>query len=165
MTAKARGCREVWHLQPFTVVLNDMLVDVFNNILRVEEEYLQKGLGRGLTIREMHIIEYIGKSGQEGRTLSEIATFLNVARPSVTVAVRKLENKGFLTKNECEQDGRVVRVTLTRDGRKMYLQHMRFHTLMVRGLEEELDEDEKDILMRAFGKLNSFFKNSIEAVI
>ena len=150
-------------MQPFTVALNDMLVAVFHNILRVEEEYLQKGPGSGLTIREMHMIEFIGKSGQEGRTLSETAAFLNVARPSVTVAVRKLENKGFLTKSGCEQDGRVVRATLTREGRKAYLHHMRFHTLMVRELEEELDEEERSILMRTIEKLNGFFKNSIEA--
>ena len=150
-------------MQPFSVVLNELLVTVFHNILRVEEEYLQKDVGRGLTIREMHMIEYIGMSGQEGRTLSETAEFLNVARPSVTVAARKLEEKGFLTKNGSEQDGRVVRVTLTREGRKVYMHHMRFHTLMVRELEEGLDEDEKSILVRAIDKLNRFFENSIEA--
>jgi len=150
-------------LQPFRVVLNDLLVAVFDNILRVEEEYLQKGIGNGLTIREMHMIEYIGKAGQEGRTLSETADFLKVARPSVTVAAQKLANKGFLTKSDCEQDGRVVRVTLTRNGRRVYMHHMRFHMLMVRELEEGLDEDEKSILIRAIDKLNRFFENSIEA--
>ena len=150
-------------MQPFRVVLNDLLVAVFDNILRVEEEYLQKGIGNGLTIREMHMIEYIGKAGQEGRTLSETADFLKVARPSVTVAAQKLANKGFLTKSDCEQDGRVVRVTLTRNGRRVYMHHMRFHMLMVRELEEGLDEDEKSILIRAIDKLNRFFENSIEA--
>ena len=145
------------------MALNDLLVSVFQNIMRIEEEYLQKGIGSGLTIREMHMIEYIGKSGQEGRTLSETAAFLNVARPSVTVAARKLAGKGFLTKNGCDQDGRVIRATLTREGRKVYLHHMRFHTLMVRELEEGLDEDEKNVLTRAVDKLNRFFEHSIEA--
>ena len=153
----------MWQLQSFAIVLNDLLVAAFNNILRVEEEYLQKGIGSGLTIREMHLIEYIGKSGKEGRTLSETAAYLNVARPSVTVAARKLEHKGFLTKSGCEQDGRVVRATLTREGRKVYLHHMRFHTLMARELEEGLCEDEKSVLVRAMGRLNRFFENSIEA--
>ena len=149
-------------MRPFTEILNDLLVAVFNNILRAEEEYLQKGVSRGLTIREMHMIEYIGKAGKEGRTLSETAKFLKVARPSVTVAARKLEDKGFLMKNGCAQDGRVVRVTLTRDGRKVYMQHMRFHTLLARELEEGLSEDEKNTLINAIAKLDRFFENSIK---
>ena len=164
MRSISSGCKGVWQLQSFTTVLNELLVAVFHNILRIEEEYLQKGAGSGLTIREMHMIEYLGKSGQEGRTLSETAAFLNIARPSVTVAARKLENKGFLTKNGCDQDGRVVRAALTREGRKVYLHHMRFHMLMVHELESGLDENEKNILVRAIDKLNKFFENSIEAV-
>ena len=145
----------------FTEMLNDLLVAVFHNILSVEEEYLQKGFGRGLTIREMHMIEYIGKAGQEGRTLSETADFLKVARPSVTVAARKLEGKGYLEKKGCLQDGRVVRVTLTREGRKVFIQHMRFHTLMARELEEGLNEEEKSILISVIAKLDRFFENGV----
>ena len=149
-------------MRPFSNMLNDLLVAVFNDILLVEEEFLQKGAGHGLTIREMHMIEYIGKAGQEGRTLSETAEFFKVARPSVTVAARKLEGKGYLIKTVCSHDGRVVRVTLTREGRKAYMHHMRFHTLMVRELEEGLSEDEKGVLIRAIKKLVGYFEKSVE---
>ena len=150
-------------MRPFSEMLNELLVATFNNILRIEEEFLQKGAGRGLTIREIHMIEYIGKSGQEGRTLSETADFLDVARPSVTVAARKLENKGFLTKSNCEQDGRVIRAKLTREGRKVFMYHMRFHTLMVREMEAGLGDDEKNILVQAISRLNRFLESNIEA--
>ena len=152
-------------MQSFTESLNDLLVAVFHNILRVEEEYLQKGIGLGLTIREMHMIEYIGKAAKEGRTLSEIADFLKVARPSVTVAARKLEGRGYLIKNGWAQDGRVIRVTLTREGRKVFMHHMRFHALMVRELEEGFSEDEKNVLTRAIAKLDRYFDRSIEVVV
>ena len=152
-------------MRPFTEILNDLLVAVYHNILRVEEEYLQKGIGRGLTIREMHMIEYIGKAGRNGRTLSETADYQKVARPSVTVAARKLEEKGFLMKSNCEHDGRVVRVTLTREGRKVYMHHMRFHALMIRELEEGLSEEEKRVLLRAIDKIDRYFEKSIEAAI
>ena len=151
-------------MRPFSEMLNDLLVDVFNNILRYEEKYLQKSLGRGLTIREMHMIEYIGKAGAEGRTLSEIADFLKVARPSVTVSVKKLCGSGFLVKSGSELDGRVVHVTPTREGRKVFLQHIRFHMLMVRELEKVFDEDEKEILVKAIGKLGAFFDTGIESL-
>ena len=149
-------------MQKFAETLNSMLVSVFSKVLRYEEEFLQKGLARGMTIREMHLIEYVGKAGIEGRTLGETADFLKIARPSVTVAVRKLEGKGLLTKNGWAPDGRVVRVTLTRDGRKIHMHHMRFHALMVSELEGSFSEDEKDVLSRALSKLDDFFSKRIE---
>ena len=150
-------------MQKFKEVLNDMLVTVYHKILRVEEDFLQQGAGAGLTIREMHMIEYIGRAGAQGRTLSETADFFDVARPSVTVAVRKLEQKGFLVKNGCSSDGRVVRVTLTRIGRKVFMLHMYFHMVMIKELESELCEEEKNVLVRVITKLDDFFEKSIEA--
>ena len=149
-------------MDQFTDTLNSMLVSVFNKILRYEEEFLQNGLAKGMTIREMHLIEYVGKAGAEGRTLSEIADFLEVARPSVTVAVRKLEGKGLLTKSGWAPDGRVVRVALTRDGRKIHMHHMRFHALLVSELEGCFSEDEKAVLNNALSKLDDFFSRRIE---
>jgi len=140
-----------------------MMLTVYHKILRVEEEFLQKGAGAGLTIREMHMIGFIGRAGLEGRNLSEIAEFQEVARSSATVSVRKLEQKDFLIKNVCSNDGRVVRVTLTRKGRKVFMLHMHFHMMMVRELESELCEEEKDVLVRLIKKLDRFFEKSIEA--
>ena len=147
----------------FTEIVNDMLVTVYHKILQFEEEFLQSGIGAGISIRDMHMIEYIGKAGAEGRTLSEIADFLDVARPSVTVSARKLEQKGFLAKGDCNQDGRVVRVTLTRQGRRVFMHHLRFHTIMVNELESELSQEEKDVLLSVITKLDKFFGKRIEA--
>ena len=151
-------------MRKFTEMLNDMLVAVYIKILHVEEEFLQRALGSGLTIREMHMIEFVGKAGTDGRTLSETADFLGVARPSVTVSARKLEQKGFLVKNGCSQDGRVIRVTLTREGRKVYMHHMRFHMLMAKELADGFSEEEKNVLVRAIEKLDGFFEKSIKAI-
>ena len=136
-------------MQTFVEMLNDMLVSAYNKILSVEEDFLQRGLGAGLTIREMHMIEYVGKVEPEGRTLGEIADFLGVARPSVTVSARKLEQKGLLAKTGIARDGRVIRVTLTREGRKIYKHHMRFHMLMVHELADGFSDDEKQVLVTA----------------
>ena len=146
-------------------MLNDMLISVYHKILQVEEEFLQNSLGDGLTIREMHMIEFIGEDSAEGRVLSDIATFLGVARSSVTVSVKKLERKGLLAKSVCERDRRVVHVKLTRMGRKIYLGHRRFHMQMIKELENGFDEEERGVLIQAIGKLDSFFQKSIEAAV
>ena len=147
----------------FQKMLNDMLVEVYHNIVRVEEEFLQKNDRINLTIREMHLIECVGLDSENGKTVSEIADYLKVRKPTVTVAVNKLERKGYLCKNGCHTDGRVVRVTLTREGRKVYLYHKRYHMSMIHEIEDEFDAAELDILVRVISKLNKFFEKTIGA--
>jgi DNA-binding MarR family transcriptional regulator len=144
-------------MQSFERKLNEMLIEVYHNILRVEEEFLRNNHRLNLTIREMHLIECVGADKEKGKTVSEIAAYLKVAKPSVTVAVNKLEKKGYLQKSSCETDGRVVRVTLTREGRKVYLYHERYHANMVHELKMEFSDEERDVLMRAIDRLNRFF--------
>jgi DNA-binding MarR family transcriptional regulator len=150
-------------MQSFQMVLNNMLMQVYHNIVRVEEEFLQKNKRINLTIREMHLIECVGEDKENGKTVSEIAEFLKIAKPSVTVAVGKLEKKGYLSKNSCPKDGRVVHVTLTREGRKVYTYHKSYHMSMIHEIESEFDEDEREMLVRVITRLNKFFEKSVGA--
>lgn len=138
-------------MQEFQKTLNSMLTEIYHSIMRVEEEFLQKNNRINLSIREMHLIECVGMDRENGKTVSEIADYLKVARPTVTVAVNKMEKKGYLTKNSCSNDGRVVRVTLTREGRKIDLYHKQYHRLMIHELEDEFDETERSSLIRIVG--------------
>ncbi len=148
-------------MHEFRKTLNYMLTEIYHNIMRVEEEFLQKNNRINLSIREMHLIECVGMDHENGKTVSEIADYLKVARPTVTVAVNKLEKKGYLKKNSCQNDGRVVRVTLTREGRKVDMYHHQYHMLMINELEEEFDEAERRSLIRVIKRLNTFFEKSV----
>jgi len=149
-------------MQDFPHVLNSMLVEVYHNIMRVEEQFLKNNNRINLSIREMHLIECVGMDKEKGKTVSEIAEYLKIARPSVTVAVNKLERKGYLEKQGCETDGRVVRVTLKREGRKVNIYHRQYHMNMVREIEKEFNEEEQEYLLRTIIKLNDFFKKGVE---
>jgi DNA-binding MarR family transcriptional regulator len=150
-------------MQEFRKTLNYMLTEIYHNIMRVEEEFLQKNNRINLTIREMHLIECVGTDRENGKTISEIAEYLKVARPTATVAVGKLERKGYLSKNGCSSDGRVVHVKLTREGRKVDLYHQRYHMMMIHEIEDEFDEEERGSLLRAVKRLNTFFERSVGA--
>ena len=149
-------------LQDFPIVLNNMLTQAFHNILRLEEEYLQKSSRINLSIREMHLIECIGECDNEEKTASEIADFLRIARPSATVAIKKLEQKGYLSKSADGADGRFVRIALTREGRKIFRFHKRYHSNLVAEISKGFDEDEQGCLIRAINKLNEFFEKDAE---
>lgn len=146
-------------MDEFSTQLNLLLVDTFRNILKVEEQMLQKHPYLDLSISEMHLIESVGKGGSEGLTISSIAEDLSISLPSVTVAINKLQAKGFVEKTRGETDSRMVYVKLTHNGRRVNGLHQSFHEAMVNNITAGMDEAEKQALVRGVVKLNAFFKD------
>lgn len=141
--------------------LNELLVATYDSVKKVEEKTLKQTGENNLSITEFHILESIGKNGEEGRTIGDIAQYLSVTMPTVTVAVSKLEKKGYVLKNKGKTDGRLVYITLTKQGKRMNTAHRYFHELMVRELCQIFCEDEINILIKSLDKLKSFFENNI----
>lgn len=144
-------------MEDFSHTLNSMLVEVYHSIMSAEEKFLQRNNRINLSIREMHLIECVGMDKGSGKTISEIADYLKIARPSATVAVNKLEKKGYLYRQGSERDRRIVHVVLTREGRKIETYHRRYHMNMVEELKQEFVDDEQECLLRTINKLNEFF--------
>ncbi|MDD4773721.1 MAG: MarR family transcriptional regulator [Eubacteriales bacterium] len=140
-------------------ILNELLVSAYNGVNKVEDQALKK-TGANLSITEFHILESINKNGEEGRTIGDIAQDLSVTMPTVTVAVSKLEKKGYVLKSRGKKDGRHVYITLTKQGNRMNMAHRYFHKLMIRELFMILTDEEVDILIRTLEKLNRFFENN-----
>jgi DNA-binding MarR family transcriptional regulator len=142
----------------FGTELNELLVDTFNSIRKIEESSLRARHDNKLSISEYHLLESVGKGSQDGRTVSEIALDLGITTASVTVSVNKLVKKGFVEKTRCTDDGRVVFVRLTREGRRINAGHRLFHQHLIRSLSKEFDDEELKILVRCIEKINSYFK-------
>ncbi len=146
----------------FSEHLNDILVDTFRSILKVEEQLIKSSGKIDLSISELHLIESVGKNKDKGKTISDIADDLNITLPSVTVAINKLVRKGYVQKVKCENDGRVVYVSLTKLGKKMDAVHQYFHITMVRSVTKDLLEEEKNAMLKGIVKLNDFFKKKLD---
>ncbi len=58
--------------------------------------------------------------------------------PSATIAVNKITAKGYTEKMRCQEDGRVVRVRLTKEGQKIERYHRFYHHRMVEELSKIL---------------------------
>ncbi|MGI6751769.1 MAG: MarR family winged helix-turn-helix transcriptional regulator [Anaerovoracaceae bacterium] len=144
-----------------TVALNAMLIEVYHNIIHLEEITLRKLARINLTINEIHLLEAVAGKKKTGITISELAEELNIKRPSATVAVNKLEKKGYVYREACPEDGRVVRVFLTRAGKRAEIYHRRYHRKMVHDLCRGLSNDEKQALYHLVKRMNIYFRKSI----
>ena len=103
----------------------------------------------------MRSLHYCRKN-QEGCSISQIAQDQEIALPSATVAIQKLEKKQFVQKVRSAKDARVVRVTLTRIGRRADAAHRYFHEQLVRSLLREVSDEQIPVLLGALKNLNQF---------
>jgi len=150
-------------MDDFENSLNDVLVETFNSILKFEESSLKKIVSVPVTITEAHMIEVIGIQENKEATVSEIASMMNISMPTVTVAVKKLQTKGFITKTPCAKDGRRAIISLTDMGKKVDKAHGLFHKRMIRNISNQFQETEKEVLYRAITKLSEFFREKAKA--
>lgn len=146
-------------MDAFALALNDLLVNTFHDILKLEEDSLAKASGNQLSINEMHLLEAIAKGKDEGRSITDIARELSITLPSVTAAVNKLAKKNYVTKGKHEADKRMVIVFLTREGKRAEALHRLYHRSMVNAASQGLSSEEKDALLKGLTKLHQFFKD------
>lgn len=149
-------------MKPFEEQLNEVIVDTYRSILRVEENILKRSDQTDLSISEIHMLEAVGKGKDRRRTISELAEVLNITLPSVTVAINKLMKKGYVEKVRGEEDGRIVYVSLTRQGRRIDFAHRYFHESMVRSIIRDMTESEMQALYKGVMKLDTFLKEQLK---
>ena len=149
-------------MKPFEEQLNEVIVDTYRSILRVEENILKRSDQTDLSISEIHMLEAVGKGKDRRRTISELAEVLNITLPSVTVAINKLMKKGYVEKVRGVEDGRIVYVSLTRQGRRIDSAHRYFHESMVRSIIRDMTESEMQALYKGVMKLDTFLKEQLK---
>ena len=149
-------------MKPFEEQLNEVIVDTYRSILRVEENILKRSDQTDLSISEIHMLEAVGKGKDRRRTISELAEVLNITLPSVTVAINKLMKKGYVEKVRGEEDGRIVYVSLTRQGRRIDSAHRYFHESMVRSIIRDMTESGMQALYKGVMKLDTFLKEQLK---
>lgn len=137
-------------------ILNELLVDTFNDILTIEQQALQSGIFKDLSVTEIHTIAAIGM--YKPRTMSQVATDLNITVGTLTTAVNNLVKKQYVERKRSEQDRRIVQIKLTKKGKLAYRIHQKFHGDMIKATIDGLTDEEERVLIKSLDKLNEFFK-------
>lgn len=136
--------------------LNEILVKLFNDILKIEEKCLCQGAFSDLSITEMHIIESIDINRE--KTMSETAKDLRITSGTLTTAIDNLIKKKYAIRRRSDKDRRVVMIKLTAKGEKAYKAHEEFHKDMVMTTLHDLDEKEELILIDGLRNVDKYFR-------
>ncbi|MCD8090582.1 MAG: MarR family winged helix-turn-helix transcriptional regulator [Clostridiales bacterium] len=141
--------------------VNTLFFGLYNDIQRAEDEAQKNGVFNDLSLAEVHTVEAIGMYSQ--KSMSEVAAKLDITVGTLTVAVKNLVAKGYVTRKRSETDRRHVLISLTNKGRLMYRVHQKFHLDMIKaaivGLSEYEAEVARDVLVRINGFINERYRN------
>lgn len=137
--------------------INDALVNLFNDILDLEEKALITPEYKDISVNDMHIMDAIGI--QEKKNMSSVAREISVTVGTLTIAMNNLVKKGYVQRVRSQEDRRVVLVSLSEKGEKAYFHHKSFHQKMVLAVLKDLNVQETEALTAALEKLQKFIKN------
>lgn len=137
--------------------LNDALVNLFRDVMSIEERAIASQEFQDITSNDMHVIEAIGIDAP--KNMSTIAKKLSVTVGTLTIAMNSLVKKGYVNRERGKEDRRVVYISLSEKGRRTYMHHEQFHRQMIEALLKELTPEETESLVKALAKLNCWFRS------
>ena len=137
--------------------LNDALVNLFRDVMDLEEKALISQEYQDLTNNDMHVIQAIGT--EEPKNMSTIAKELSVTVGTLTIAMNSLVKKGYVVRERGREDRRVVYIYLSPKGRRAYDHHADFHKHMIDSITKALSPDEMNSLVKALKSLDAWFRS------
>lgn len=139
-----------------TKKLNDILVSLFNSVLKMEEDAIKNSSRHNLSITEVHTLAAIGAG--KAKTMTQVATSLKISVSTLTTAINKLVDKKYVNRFRVPEDRRIVKIELTEEGIEAVQEHEAFHSKMIDDVVTELNESEQGILLQSLDNLHDFFK-------
>ncbi|MFA6692669.1 MAG: MarR family winged helix-turn-helix transcriptional regulator [Acholeplasmataceae bacterium] len=137
------------------VVINELLVDVFNHILSIESTVLkQKGVKISMT--EVHVLEAI--RNVDVPMMGNVAQKLRVTLGTLTTSINALVRKGYVVRYRDDADRRKVFLELTDLARNILRIHDAFHDEMIDSIFMDLELEKDETLMKSLENISNYFK-------
>ncbi|MBN2263806.1 MAG: MarR family transcriptional regulator [Prolixibacteraceae bacterium] len=138
----------------------ELKLDQLINVLLSKSEQLEVDLKKKsaieeLSIKQLQCIELIDEL--ENPTLSELSERLKITKPSTTVMIDRLADKGYVTKVKSDVDKRSAHVHLTSKGKEAGHLHENVHHAIAKHMTRNLTDSEKEILIVLLNKATKEF--------
>jgi len=133
--------------------MSESLVRIFENVLLTEGKSLSQGYFSDLSLAEMHTLTAIGP--YEARTMSQTAQKLGITTGTLTVSIDRLVKKGYVDRRRDDKDKRIVRISLTRNGKLACRMHSKFHRVLAKRILESYGEGDRQTLLRLVKEIDT----------
>ncbi|MBC8390864.1 MAG: MarR family transcriptional regulator [Actinobacteria bacterium] len=132
-------------------ILTDIITILTTKIAKIEEEALAESRFSELTGKQMHYLEAI--SNLNNPYLGELATELNLSKPSITAIIDKFEEKEFIRKVKSDEDRRVSHIHMAERGKEIEKVHSKIHMRISNIFTSKLTKNELKSLIHLLSKI------------
>ena len=132
-------------------ILTDIITILTTKIAKIEEEALAESRFSELTGKQMHYLEAI--SNLNNPNLGELATKLNLSKPSITAIIDKFEEKEFIRKVKSDEDRRVSHIHMAERGKEIEKVHSKIHMRISNIFTSKLTKNELKSLINLLSKI------------
>jgi MarR family transcriptional regulator for hemolysin len=115
----------------------------------------------GSSVTEWILLFHIASAPAPGMSQTEIARFSDMGGPALVRHVDRLERDGIVRRTRDESDRRVMRVTITADGRRRLDEIAVVMARCDRQLRDLLSAREQDVLQTALDKVFDFARREL----
>ncbi len=129
-----------------------LICDLFNIAMDIQEIYLRNSKYSELSMSEMHVIEAVYLESEP--TMTNVAKRLMVTVGTLTTAVNRIVQKGFLERHKSPLDKRIVMLALTLKGRDALNVHDDFHKQLEKMILEPFEQEDYSWVMERMAMIN-----------
>ena len=142
----------------------DQLLDGLFSIWRLMRRAISLNQQSTLTLEQFWLLRQLWRQGP--MTIGELATALGITPGSVTIACKRLEKDGYVTRDRQAQDERIVRVSLTSEANEILVAWLARRREVFAQFLGRLEPGEQADLMRMIERvLEAAQNNSAKAEI
>ena len=132
-------------------ILTDIITMLTTKIAKIEEKTITESRFSELTGKQMYYLEVI--SSLNNPNLSELATELNLSKPSITAIVDRFEERGFIRKVKSDEDRRVSHIHMAEGGKEIEKVHSKIHMRISDMFTSKLTDHESKSLINLLSKI------------
>ncbi len=136
--------------------LVDLYVDVSFSVNTIADSLVKEQLGTELTNEQHYTLRYINKVGS--CTSTELAEVFEVNKSAITAIINRLFEKGLIDRSRDENDRRLVYLTLSDRGEKLFLKTEERVNNLVESIIGEFTEEEIVQFLKTYEKLNGILQ-------
>ena len=131
--------------------LEQSLCDL-NDVHRKHHEYIKtKYKISGL---EMEIIQLVALHGK--KKMKEIGDYFNIKLSTLTSIIDKIERQNLVKRANSKEDRRVVFLTITKKGQKLYTDYSNYIQVLATLLKKEMSDEQFDAFIEGVKKMSDF---------
>lgn len=139
---------------------DDLLCFNFYRGWRLVQDFYAPAFPKDLTPQRSYVLDYCM---EEERTVSDIATMMQIDDAAISNILRRMEKDGLIEKRKSKSDGRALRIKATEYGAKLAREVAKKSYEIDKLIEDEIDEEDRAFLYKLVKIIHKYGEKTHEA--